>query len=51
MGMTDHQYKGFLLDQLDVWEDVLEMAIAAGNKDIQKKAEKQMAKINAKLEK
>ena len=39
VGMTDNQYKGMLLD----------LAIAAGNTEIQKKAEKQIAKINEKL--
>ena len=49
VGMTDGQYKGILLDQLEDWQEVLEMAITAGNTDIQKKAEKQIAKINQKL--
>lgn len=49
VGMTDGQYKGMLLDQLEDWQEVLEMANEAGNIDIQKKAEKQIAKINEKL--
>ncbi len=49
MGMTDSQYKGMLMDQLEVWERVLEMAKSAGNADIQGEAEKQIAKINEKL--
>ena len=31
VGMTDSQYKGFLLDQLEDWQEILELAIAAGN--------------------
>ena len=49
MGMTDNQYKGFLIDQLEDWEEVLEMAKEAGNTKIQKKAEQKIAKINEKL--
>jgi len=49
VGMTDNQYKGMLLDQLEDWQEILDMAIAAGNTEIQKKAEKQIAKINEKL--
>lgn len=50
MGMTDNQYKGFLIDQLEDWEEVLEMAKEAGNTKIQKKAEMKIAKISKKLE-
>ena len=46
VGMTDNQYKGMLLDQLEDWQEILDLAIAA---EIQKKAEKQIAKINEKL--
>lgn len=49
MGMTDNQYKGMLLDELEDWQEVLDLAVKAGNTDIQKKAEKQIAKINEKL--
>lgn len=49
MGMTDSQYKGMLMDQLEVWEEILEMAVKAGNAEIQKKVEKQIAKTNEKL--
>lgn len=49
VGMTDGQYKGILLDQLEDWQEVLDMAVEAGNAEIQKKAEKQIAKINEKL--
>ena len=49
MGMTDNQYKGMLLDQLEVWQRILDMAKAAGNTEIQDEVEKQIAKINEKL--
>lgn len=49
MGMTNEQYKGMLLDELEDWEEVLELAVKSGNAEIQKKAEKQIAKINEKL--
>lgn len=50
VGMTDSQYKGMLLDQLEDWQEVLEMAEEDRNADIQKKARKQVDKIRAKLE-
>ena len=49
MGMTDNQYKGLLLEDLKNWEEVLEMAQDAEAKEIIKKAEKQIKKINEKL--
>ena len=49
VGMTDNQYKGMLLDQLEDWQEILDLAIEAANTAIQKKAEKQIAKINEKL--
>ena len=49
MGMTDSQYKGMLLDQLEGWQRVLDMAKASGSTDIQAEVEKQIAKINEKL--
>ncbi len=49
MGMTDNQYKGLLLDQLKDWRKILDMAIAAGNTDIQKEVEMQIAVLNEKL--
>ena len=49
MGMTDSQYKGMLLDQLEDWQEILQLAIKAKNTEIQEKAEKQIAKINEKL--
>lgn len=49
VGMTDNQYKGMLLDELEDWQEVLDLAIKAGNTEIRKKVEKQIAKINEKL--
>ena len=49
MGMTDNKYKGMLLDQLEDWQEILDLAVEAGNTEIQKKVEKQIAKINEKL--
>lgn len=49
MGMTDSQYKGMLLDQLEGWQRILNMAKAAGNTEIQNEVEMQIAKINEKL--
>lgn len=49
VGMTDNQYKGMLLDQLEVWERILDMAKTAGTTNIQSEVEKQIAKINEKL--
>lgn len=49
VGMTDSQYKGMLLDQLRDWKQVLDMAIQAGNTEIQKKAEEMIDAINEKL--
>ena len=49
MGMTDNQHKGMLLDQLEDWQEVLDLAVKAGNIEIQEKVEKQIRKINEKL--
>lgn len=49
MGMTNEQYKGLLLDELEDWQEVLELAKEANNDKVIKKAEKQIAKINEKL--
>ncbi len=49
VGMTDNQYKGMLLDQLEIWQRILGLAIKAGNTEIQKEVEMQIAKINEKL--
>ena len=49
MGMTNEQYKGFLLDELEDWEEVLEYAREANDEKVIRKAEKQIAKINEKM--
>ncbi len=49
MGMTDNQYKGMLLEDLENWEEVLELAKEANDKAVIVKAEKQIEKINNKL--
>ncbi|MBR1770677.1 MAG: hypothetical protein IJ747_01465 [Lachnospiraceae bacterium] len=49
MGMTNEQYKGMLLDELEDWQEVLEAAIEADNERIIQKARKQINKINEKL--
>ncbi len=49
MGMTNEQYKGMLLDELEDWQEVLELAKEEQNEKIIRKAEKQIAKINEKL--
>ena len=50
MGMTDNQYKGFLLNELEDWEEVLEIAREEGADNTAKKAEKQIVKIKKMLE-
>lgn len=49
MGMTNEQYKGFLLDSLEDWEEVFELAKQSNDTEVIKKAEKQIKKINEKL--
>ena len=49
MGMTDTQYKGMLMDQLADLQRILELAIKAGNAEIQSEVENQIAKVNEKL--
>ena len=49
MGMTDAQFKSHLLDQLECWQRVLNLAIANNDKDVQDEVEKQIAKINLAL--
>lgn len=49
MGMTNEQYKGILLDELDNWQEVLELAENAHDDAVIKKAQKQIDKINEKL--
>ena len=49
MGMTDSQYKGMLRDQLEDLQRILDLAVKAGNAEIQLETEKQIAKVNEKL--
>lgn len=49
MGMTDSQYKGMLMDQLQVWKRILDLAIAEKSAAIQEEVEKQIEVINEKL--
>lgn len=49
MGMTNEQYKGILLDELEDWQEVLEYAEESQDEKVIKKAKKQIAKINEKL--
>lgn len=49
MGMTNEQYKGLLLDQLREWKKVRDMAIKAGNVEIQKETEEYIEVIHEKL--
>ncbi len=49
MGMTNEQYKGMLLDELEDWQEVLELAKEEDNKKIIDKAELEISKINEKI--
>lgn len=49
VGMTNEQYKGMLLDELDAWERVLGLVVKAGNTEAQEEVQRQIAKINEKL--
>ncbi len=49
MGMTNEQYKGILLDELENWQEILELAEEEHNEKIIKKAQKQIDKIYEKL--
>lgn len=49
MGMTNEQYKGMLLDELEDWQEVLDLARESNDEKVICKAEKQIAKINEKL--
>lgn len=49
LGMTNEQYKGMLLDELEHWEEVRQMAEDAKIDNIKEKAEKQIRKIHEKL--
>ena len=49
MGMSDAQFKTYLLEQLENWQHVLELATANDDKAVQAEAEKQINKINTAL--
>lgn len=49
MGMTNEQYKGFLLNELEDWEEILEIAKEEKAEKAIRKAEKQIRKINEML--
>ena len=49
MGMSDAQFKTYLLEQLENWQYVCELATANNDKEVQAVAEKQIAKINTAL--
>ena len=49
MGLTNEQYKGLLLDQLEDWEEVLELAQESKDEKIINKAKKQIDKIKEKM--
>jgi len=49
MGMTNEQYKGILLDELEDWQEMLELAQEAHAEKAILKAQKQIDKINEKL--
>lgn len=49
MGMTNEQYKGMLLDALEDWQEVLDLAEEENNQKVIKKAQQQISKINEKL--
>ena len=49
MGMTNEQYKGILLDELEDWQEVLELAEKNNDEEVIKKVQKQINKINEKL--
>ena len=49
MGMTDSQYKGLLLEDLENWRRMLELVRDTGNEKAQSMAQEQIDKINEKL--
>ena len=48
-GMTDMQFKTYLLDQLENWQRVHDLAVVSKSADIQAEAEKQINKFNMAL--
>ena len=50
MGKTDGQYKGMLIDELNYWQECLELAQKLNSDpELLRLMEKQIARINAKL--
>ena len=49
MGMSDAQFKAYLLEQLENWQYVYDLANANSDKEVQAEAEKQINKINTAL--
>lgn len=49
MGMSDAQFKAYLLEQLENWKRVRDLAAANNDKDVQDEADKQIEKINTAL--
>lgn len=49
VGMTNEQYKGMLLDQLEAWQRVLSMFGKVEETEIREEIERQIAKTNEKL--
>ncbi len=47
--MTNEQYKGLLLDSLEDWQEVLEIAKEENDTRVIKKAEQKIAKITEKM--
>lgn len=47
--MTNEQYKGMLIDELEDWQEVLELAKESDNQKIIEKADKQIKKITEKM--
>lgn len=46
MGMTNEQYKGFLLNQLKSLKEILVLVTEAGNTEAQKKVELEIETLN-----
>lgn len=49
MGMSDAQFKTYLLEQLENWQHVYDLAAKNNDKEVQAEAEKQINKINTAL--
>ena len=49
MGMSDAQFKTHLLEDLENWQRIYDLAVANNDKEVQAEAEKQINKINTAL--